>query len=264
MKDIKMIYKKAFGQHFLNDEGICQDIVNLLFKDNDMTFTDEANYLLEIGPGAGAISQYIVQHPWTEYKAVEIDEHKINFLVSQNILKPEQIIASDFLKINAPFEHPFRIIGNFPYNISTQIMFKIFEWYPLVYEVVGMFQKEVALRICSSHGSKDYGILSILTQVLYNTSVEIHLPPHYFTPPPKVDSTVIRLVSNNNAFGISNFRKFTSFVKTSFAMRRKTLRNNLKGTLPAEILQDEFFNNRPEQVSIEKFVNLYKSYLKDE
>lgn len=258
-----MIYKKAFGQHFLNNEITCKEIVELLFSTDAIDSVGNVN-LLEIGPGAGAITKYLVKYPWKKYLAVEIDQHKIDYLTKENVLKIDQIIPKDFLTIDMPFQESFKVIGNFPYNISTQIMFKIFDWYNYVPEVVGMFQKEVAVRICSKEGNKDYGILSILTQALYDSSVEINVPPSDFTPPPKVDSAVILLKSNNNKYQIKNFRKFTSFIKLSFSMRRKTLRNNLKSYFSADILASDFFNKRPEQVSVVEFIDLYKSYAKDE
>lgn len=257
-----MIYKKSFGQHFLKNDEICKSIVYLLFKNSLHKDTNNIN-LLEIGPGAGAITRFITQHNWKNFKAVEIDSHKIEYLLSNKILNCDQIIAQDFLKIDSPFSSEFKIIGNFPYNISTQIMFKIFEWYPNVLEVIGMFQKEVAERIASKEGNKNYGILSVLTQALYDTSIEIDIPPSEFTPPPKVDSAVIYLYSNHNKYDIKNFNKFTSFVKAAFAMRRKTLRNNWKGVLSPDILSDSFFNNRAEQLSVEQFITLYKTHLND-
>lgn len=257
-----MIYKKSLGQHFLKNDDICKSIVNLLFKNEHLDNSNNIN-LLEIGPGAGALTRFITTFQWNNFKAVEIDSHKIQYLTQNNILNPEQIIAHDFLKLDIPFPSKFKIIGNFPYNISSQIMFKIFDWYPNVSEVVGMFQKEVAQRIASNEGNKDYGILSVLTQTLYDTSIEIEIPPSEFIPPPKVDSAVISLLSNQNKYNIQNFKKFTSFVKAAFAMRRKTLRNNWKGLLSHDILSDSFFNNRAEQVSVNDFISLYKTHLND-
>ena len=170
-----------------------------------------------------------------------------------------RIIHDDFLLAEKPFDGQFNIIGNFPYNISTQIVFKILEWRDDVDEVVGMFQKEVAQRIASKHGNKTYGILSVLTQCYYDLEYLFDVPATSFTPPPKVVSGVIRLKRNNNPYQIEDYNKFKTFVKVAFNQRRKTLRNGLKAILPADKLLDEVFNKRAEQLSVQEFVGLFHS-----
>lgn len=248
-----MRLKKELGQHFLKNEAICTEIVASFMKLSDHTIP-----LLEIGPGAGAITKYLMKETLVDYKMVEIDTEKALYLVSHIAVDPLQIINQDFLKIDPPFPDKFNIIGNFPYNISTQIMFKIIDWKEQVETVVGMFQKEVAIRIASNEGNKDYGILSVIMQAFYNIEYLFDVPPTAFTPPPKVMSGVISLQNNHNANNIIKPVRFIKFVKACFAMRRKTLRNNLKGILSSEWLEDEFFTKRAEQVSVATFIELYK------
>lgn len=250
---LRMKYKKQFGQHFLHDEAICKNIVAKLSE-----FANPQSPLLEIGPGAGAISKYLKDLPFVAYKAVEIDEDKVNFLIEQNILDTESILNQDFLKMQCPFEGNFHIVGNFPYNISSQIMFRILDWKEQVQVVVGMFQKEVALRIASKEGNKDYGILSVLLQAFYDVEYLFDVPAQAFTPPPKVMSGVLMMQTNNGKFQIKHPQKFAKLVKAAFAMRRKTLRNNWRSFLQNVDWEDAIFDQRAEQLSVEQFVQIYR------
>lgn len=243
--------KKQLGQHFLHDEIVCQRIVDAL--------PPGIENLLEIGPGGGAITKYLMHLPIANYICIELDKDKIDYL---HQLYPEmkgRIVHDDFLDAELPFSQHFTIIGNFPYNISTQIIFKVLDWKDQVDEVVGMFQKEVAQRIASKHGTKSYGIMSVLVQCFYDIEYLFDVEASSFTPPPKVVSGVIRLTRNNNPYLISDEKKFKIFVKAAFNQRRKTLRNSLKSILPPEKLQDEIFSKRAEQLSVKEFVDLFES-----
>ncbi|OJW82926.1 MAG: 16S rRNA (adenine(1518)-N(6)/adenine(1519)-N(6))-dimethyltransferase [Bacteroidetes bacterium 46-16] len=245
--------KKSLGQHFLHDENICRKIVSQLANKPGMQ-------LLEIGPGGGAISKYLIELPGIDYKAIEVDAEKVAYLSKTYPVLQGKLIQEDILKANAPFEGHFSVIGNFPYNISSPILFKILEWEPEVDEVIGMFQKEVALRVASGPGSKVYGILSVLVQAFFRVDYLFDVHEQCFTPPPKVKSGVIRLSNLGNPYGITDKRKFINLVKAAFNQRRKTLRNALKGTLPPEALNDEVMGKRAEQLSVADFVALHKEY----
>jgi 16S rRNA (adenine1518-N6/adenine1519-N6)-dimethyltransferase len=245
--------KKSLGQHFLHDESMCQQIVDSL---NGHII----HQLLEIGPGAGAISKYLIENKNWNYKAVEIDEEKFHFLENTFPLIKGKIILQDVLKVSPPFENNLSIIGNFPYNISSPIIFRVLEWMPQVELVVGMFQKEVAQRIAAPPGSKAYGILSVLTQAFYKLTYLFDVPPTCFTPPPKVMSGVIKMEYIGNPHDIQEFGKFKNLVKTAFGQRRKTLRNALKSMMPPHALQDALMDKRAEQLSVADFVYLHKTY----
>ncbi len=242
--------KKQLGQHFLHDEVVCQKIVDALSPGIDN--------LLEIGPGGGAITKYLMHLPVKNYLCIELDKDKIDYLHKVYPELKGRISHDDFLDAELPFTENFSIIGNFPYNISTQIIFKVLDWKDQVDEVVGMFQKEVAQRIASKHGSKSYGIMSVLVQCYYDIEYLFDVPASSFTPPPKVVSGVIKLTRNSNPYQISDEKKFKNFVKAAFNQRRKTLRNSLKSTLAPEKLQDEIFNKRAEQLSVQEFVDLFE------
>ncbi len=216
--------------------------------------------LLEIGPGAGALTKYLVEWEDIAYKAIEIDKEKVEYLYKTFPGLKDKIILQDILKANAPFNTMFNIIGNFPYNISSQILFKILEWEPQVEEVIGMFQKEVAQRIAAPPGSKTYGILSVLIQAFFKVEYLFDVHEKCFTPPPKVKSGIIRMVNAKNPFGINNREKFSLLVKTAFNQRRKTLRNALKSILPTAALADPIMSKRAEQLSVADFVALHKQY----
>ncbi len=245
--------KKSLGQHFLHDENMCKKIVAQME-------IAPGEQLLEIGPGGGAITKYLIEIPGVVYKAVEVDEEKVVYLQKTYPFLQGKIIHQDILKADVPFEGKFAVIGNFPYNISSPILFKVLEWEELVTEVVGMFQKEVAQRVASGPKSKDYGILSVLIQAFFKTEYLFDVHENCFTPPPKVKSGVIKLVNSGNPYGVTNKKRFIQLVKAAFNQRRKTMRNSLKGTLPPEALTDKLFDLRAEQLSVEQFVDMHKKY----
>jgi 16S rRNA (adenine1518-N6/adenine1519-N6)-dimethyltransferase len=188
--------KKSLGQHFLKDEGICRKIVDELNK-------CPLQQLVEIGPGAGALTRYLMLIPGINFKAVEVDDEKVDYLKKTFPPLKDKIIHKDFLEIDPPFEDSFTIVGNFPYNISTQIVFRILEWREKVACAVGMFQKEVAQRIAAPEGSKVYGVTSVLTQAYFDVEFLFDVPPEAFNPPPKVMSSVIRLMPKKNSLECS-------------------------------------------------------------
>lgn len=245
--------KKSLGQHFLHDEQMCQKIVSHLTIAEDLQ-------LLEVGPGAGALTKYLLKKEAIEFKAIEFDEEKVNYLIKTYPELKDKIIHIDFLKADIPFQGHFSIIGNFPYNISTQILFKVLEWETQVDEVIGMFQKEVAQRVAAKEGNKTYGILSVLIQAFFKVEYLFDVHENCFTPPPKVKSGVIRLTNTKNPYQIDNPKRFLKVVKTAFGQRRKTLRNALKPLLQSEQLAHEIFNLRAEQLSVADFVKLYNTY----
>ena len=245
--------KKSLGQHFLHDENVCRKIVDQLALTPGMR-------LLEVGPGGGAITKYLIALPGVDYKAIEIDEEKVHFLNKTYPQLQGKIIMQDILAAEAPFSDNFSVIGNFPYNISSQILFKMLDWEPQVDEVIGMFQKEVAQRIASGPGSKVYGILSVLMQAFFKVEYLFDVNQQCFTPPPKVMSGVLRFSNLRNPYEINDKRRFVIMVKAAFNQRRKTLRNALKSTLPAEALADGLMDKRAEQLGVSDFVYLYKKY----
>lgn len=246
--------KKSLGQHFLHDEHMCRKIIDQISHKPGMQ-------LMEVGPGGGALTKYLLD--WTDitYRAVEIDHEKVVYLEKTYPAIAGKIIEQDILKVEAPFKDTFSIIGNFPYNISSPIMFRVLEWETQVDEVIGMFQKEVAQRIAAGPGSKTYGILSVLIQAFFRVDYLFDVPPGCFTPPPNVMSGVARFTNINNPHGIENKKPFIRLVKAAFNQRRKTLRNALRGTLPPEALADDIMNKRAEQLSVAQFADLYKKYM---
>ena len=246
--------KKSLGQHFLHDDQMCRKIVAQL---NGYDFTN----LLEIGPGGGAITKYLYNNLQYNYKAIEIDKEKVDYLLKTYPDIVGKIIESDILKADIPFSAPFAVIGNFPYNISSPILFKILEWEADVELVIGMFQKEVALRVSSGPGSKVYGILSVLMQAFYKVEYLFEVHENCFTPPPKVKSGVLRFTHLGNPWQINDKRKFISIVKAAFNQRRKTLRNALKSMAPASLLPHAIMDKRAEQLSVEDFVWLYAQFI---
>lgn len=245
--------KKSLGQHFLHDENMCMKIV-------EQVTLLEGLQLLEIGPGGGAITKYLLAKEGVQYKAIEIDGEKVEYLQRTYPEIQGKIIHKDILKAEAPFEGKFSVIGNFPYNISSPILFKVLDWEPEVAEVIGMFQKEVAQRVVAPSGNKVYGILSVLIQAFFSVEYLFDVHENCFTPPPKVKSGVIRLRNLGNPYDIKDKHKFKVLVKTAFGQRRKTLRNALKPLLPAEALTDEMMNKRAEQLTVADFVGLYNKY----
>jgi 16S rRNA (adenine1518-N6/adenine1519-N6)-dimethyltransferase len=242
-------FKKSLGQHFLKDENICRRIVEELSK---CSFTN----LLEVGPGGGALTKYLVNIPNISFKAVELDEEKVAYLKQTYPVLQDKIVHESFLDIEKPFDEPFTVVGNFPYNISTQILFKILEWEGAVPCVVGMFQKEVAMRIASKEGSKVYGVTSVLVQAFYDVAYLFDVAATSFTPPPKVESGVIKLLPRKAVLEIKSRPAFFNLVKTAFNQRRKTLRNACKSLFDPGVLAEDIFSKRAEQLSIEDFALL--------
>lgn len=240
--------KKSLGQHFLKDENICRKIVEEVKK------TPFKN-LLEVGPGGGALTKYLIQIPDIHFKAVEVDDEKVEFLKLTYPVLKDKVIHGSFLDINQPFDEAFSIVGNFPYNISTQILFKILEW-DKVEHVIGMFQKEVAQRVAAHEGSKVYGVTSVLVQAYYDVVYLFDVNENSFVPPPKVKSGVIKLVPKKEAIHIKDKASFFELVKTAFNQRRKTLRNACKSLFDATVLQQPIFNKRAEQLSVNDFAQL--------
>jgi len=241
--------KKSLGQHFLKDDTICRRIIAAL---QQTSFSQ----LVEVGPGAGAITKYLLQLPNIQFKAVEIDVEKASYLQATYPGINGKIIQEDFLQISAPFEGPFTVIGNFPYNISSQILFKVLEWKEQVPVIIGMFQKEVAQRVAAAPGSKVYGIISVLIQAYYSVEYLFDVPPEAFNPPPKVMSGVIRLTRKEEVLPVKSERAFTTLVKAAFNQRRKTLRNATRALFDEAALQQDIFNKRAEQLSIYDFAQL--------
>lgn len=241
--------KKSLGQHFLKDENIIRRIVDAL---GENTFSS----LLEVGPGGGALTRHLVNLPSVHFKAVELDDEKVAYLEKQYPSLKDKIIHKSFLDIDKPFTEPFTVIGNFPYNISTQILFKILEWKDDVPVVIGMFQKEVADRAASGPGNKVYGVLSALVQAYYHVEYLFDVPPGCFNPPPKVMSGVIRLKRKETALHMKSDRAYWVLVKTAFNQRRKTLRNAVKSLFDETVLKEDIFNLRAEALSINDFAAL--------
>lgn len=246
--------KKSLGQHFLHDENMCRKIVAQVNRTPQLQ-------LLEIGPGGGAITKYLLDWEDTDYKAIEIDDEKVDYLPKAFPAIEGKLIHVDFLKADVPFEGHFSVIGNFPYNISSQILFKLLDWETQVDEVIGMFQKEVAQRVAAKEGSKTYGILSVLIQAFFTTEYLFDVPPGCFNPPPKVMSGILKMTNARNPFGIEDKKTFLRIVKAAFNQRRKMLRNAMKGIFPPEMLAQEIFTKRAEQLSVSDFVGLYRDYL---
>lgn len=241
--------KKSLGQHFLKDETIIKKIIDAV---KDDPFTN----LLEVGPGGGALTKHLIQLPNIHFKAVELDDEKTEYLIKTYPGLKNNIIAHSFLDIEEPFDTPFTVVGNFPYNISTQILFKVLDWKDKVPVVIGMFQKEVAQRAASKEGSKVYGVLSVLIQAFYEVEYLFDVSNQSFNPPPKVQSGVIRLRRKTTDLKVKSDRAFKVLVKTAFNQRRKTLRNAVKSLFTPEELNDEIFNKRAEALSVEDFAAL--------
>ena len=237
------------GQHFLKDENICRKIVSSL---QEHPFSK----LLEVGPGGGALTKYLLQLPDIDFKAVELDEEKVTYLVQTFPQLQGKIIHESFLDIDKPFTGRFTVIGNFPYNISPQILFKVLDWKEDVEAVLGMFQKEVAQRVAAKEGSKVYGVLSVLVQAFYKVEYLFDVHENCFQPPPKVKSGVIRLFPLKEVPLMKSEQYFFQLVKTAFNQRRKTLRNAVRSLFDAADLQNELFNKRAEQLTVQQFAAL--------
>jgi 16S rRNA (adenine1518-N6/adenine1519-N6)-dimethyltransferase len=245
--------KKSYGQHFLKHESIAQRIALSLLQ------AEKTGAVLEVGPGTGMLTKYLLkQKTFTTY-AVEADRDMVDYLHLHYPDLSEKLYFKDFLDFNLSdtIKQPFCLIGNFPYNISSQILFKLLENRNMIPEMVGMFQKEVADRIVSKEGSKVYGITSVLAQSFYKTEYLFTVDKGSFNPPPKVQSAVIRLSRKENFELGCDEIVFRRTVKAAFNQRRKMLRNSLKPFLPHELLmEDPFFEKRPETLSWEAYVNL--------
>ena len=241
--------KKSLGQHFLKDENICRKIIAAFEK-------YPHQQLLEVGPGGGALTKYLLQLNTVTFKAVELDAEKVDYLLKTYPLLQGKIIHASFLDTEKPFEDNFTVVGNFPYNISSQILFKIPEWKDNVDCVIGMFQKEVAQRIAAKEGNKVYGILSVLVQAYFNVEYLFEVNEKCFTPPPKVKSAVIRLLPVKERTEMKDEISFFRLVKAAFNQRRKTLRNAVKDLFNETTLKEEIFNKRAEQLSVYQFGQL--------
>jgi len=249
--------KKSLGQHFLKDENICRKIVAALQQ-------CPHSRLLEVGPGSGALTNYLLALSQTDFKAVEVDVEKVDFLLHTYPQLKDKIIAGSFLEMEKPFSGTFTVIGNFPYNISSQILFKILDWKDDVECVVGMFQKEMAQRVAAKEGSRVYGITSVLTQAFFSVEYLFEVNEKCFTPPPKVKSAVIRLLPQKNIPGMKNEELFFRLVKTAFNQRRKKLRNAVRDLFDMETLKEEIFNRRAEELSVSEFAQLTFKMKQDE
>ena len=241
--------KKSLGQHFLKDEKVVGKIIDALMQ-------HPFKNLLEVGPGGGALTKHLVKIPNIHFKAVELDQDKIDFLGKEFSSLKDDLIHKSFLDMDRPFDEPFIVIGNFPYNISTQILFKVLDWKEYVPVVIGMFQKEVAERVAAKEGSKIYGVLSVLIQYYYHVEYLFSVGNECFIPQPKVQSGVIRLTAREKYLPVKSERAFWVLVKTTFNQRRKTLRNGVKSLIPKELLEDKFFDRRAETLSVEEFAEL--------
>ena len=243
------VLKKSLGQHFLKDENICKKIVDALLQEK---FTQ----LLEVGPGGGALTKYLLKLPGIDFKAVELDDEKVQYLTNEFPEIEGRIIHKSFLDINPPFSDAFIVVGNFPYNISTQILFKILEWKEQVPVMIGMFQKEVAQRAAAPSGNKVYGVLSVLVQAFYKAEYLFDVSEQCFNPPPKVKSGVIKMYRKTDVEAMKSEKHFFTLVKTAFNQRRKTLRNAVRSLFDDALLQDDIFNERAEQLAVKDFAAL--------
>ncbi len=241
--------KKSLGQHFLKDDNICKKIISAL---QEQSFKN----LLEVGPGGGALTKYLLGINDIDFKAVELDDEKVDYLLSSYPQLQGKIIHQNFLDIQKPFDKGFTVVGNFPYNISSQILFKILDWKTDVECMIGMFQKEVAQRVVAKEGSKIYGVISVLVQAFFKTEYLFEVNEKSFQPPPKVKSAVIRLLPQDSHLPMKSEKDFFLLVKTAFNQRRKTLRNAVKELFEKEILADSIFDKRAEQLTVKQFAEL--------
>ncbi len=244
--------KKSLGQHFLKDEHIAKRIVESLTING-------YEHVLEIGPGMGVLTQFLFQHPEYKTRLIEIDKDSIVYLKEKYPGCIDQLIEGDFLQLDLKkqFREPFAIIGNFPYNISSQILFKTLENKEIIPEVIGMFQKEVGVRIASKPGNRDYGILSVLMQAFYDVELLFILDENDFAPPPKVKSAVLRFMRKEKIKLDCDEKFFFRVVKTAFNQRRKTLRNALSQFLDQKKKENiPYLDKRAEALSWQQFVEL--------
>jgi 16S rRNA (adenine1518-N6/adenine1519-N6)-dimethyltransferase len=246
----KVAPKKGLGQHFLKDKAIAQRIAGTLSGNGYSS-------VLEVGPGMGILTGYLLERGFSDFRVIEIDNESVDYL-HLNFPGLKNIITGDFLSMDLSqfFQGKLAVTGNFPYNISTQIFFKILNYRDQVVEISGMLQKEVAERICAGPGSKTYGILSVLLQAFYDAEYLFTVSEHVFSPPPKVKSGVIRLTRNNVERLGCDEKLFTRVVKACFNQRRKTLRNSVRAAF--NLKRDDWheFGLRPEQLSVQQFIDL--------
>jgi len=246
--------KKSYGQHFLKEESIAKKIANSLI------LKDSYEGILEVGPGMGMLTKYLLEYAHHTFKVVEADGDMVVYLHQNYPTLIPNIVAEDFLKVDLSslFEGQYALIGNFPYNISSQILFRLLENRTDIPEMVGMFQKEVAERVVAKPNTKAYGILSVLLQAYFKTEYLFTVKAGSFNPPPKVQSAVIRLTRKKDYEKLGcDDRLFKTIVKTAFGMRRKMLRNTMKPFLPKELLfSDKFFEKRPDSLILEEYVKL--------
>ncbi|MBR4390721.1 MAG: 16S rRNA (adenine(1518)-N(6)/adenine(1519)-N(6))-dimethyltransferase RsmA [Bacteroidales bacterium] len=242
--------KKALGQHFLTDQNIAKKIVDQLSPDVET--------VIEVGAGTGVLTQYMVDDILDKFHVIEIDRESIEYLKSHFPQLGDHLIQGDFLRTDlSQFgQGNMAIIGNFPYNISSQIFFQVLKYKEQVVEVVGMVQKEMAERMAAKEGSKTYGILSVLMQAWYDIDYLFTVHENVFNPPPKVKSAVIKMRRNAVTDLGCDEKLFVSIVKQSFNQRRKTMRNSLRPMLNPDIIDNEIFNKRPEQLSVQEFIDL--------
>lgn len=248
MNDVRP--KKALGQHFLTDQSIAKRIVDQLSPD--------VTSVIEVGAGTGVLTQFLVQDRLPQLHVIEIDKESIAYLKTHFPMLGERLVQGDFLRedLSRYGAQNMAIIGNFPYNISSQIFFQVLKHKERVIEVVGMVQKEMAERMAAKEGSKTYGILSVLMQAWYDIDYLFTVHENVFNPPPKVKSAVIKMRRNAVTDLGCDEKLFVSVVKQAFNQRRKTMRNSLRSMIAPEILQDEVFNKRPEQLSVQEFIAL--------
>ena len=244
--------KKHLGQHFLTDKSICERIANQYTKSNGCT------KVLEIGPGMGALTEYLLEMD-LDLWAMEIDYDSVPYIQEHFAKMKGKVIEADFLKadlVELMGTEPFAVVGNFPYNISSQILFKCLEHRNQVPEIMGMFQKEVAERIAEPPGSKRYGILSVLLQAYYDIEYCFTVDENAFNPPPKVKSGVIRCIRNKRQSLPCDEKLFKTVIKMSFGQRRKTIRNSIKSLIKDKGLESDLLALRPETLSVDQFVEL--------
>lgn len=245
--------KKHLGQHFLKDKNICRKIAACYGRHND------CEVAIEIGPGMGALTEFLLEDTQTEWWVMDVDTESIDYLREHYPQLGDRIVLADFLRMDPRTlvgDCPFAVVGNFPYNISSQILFRCIDFKDQIPEIMGMFQKEVAQRVAEKPGTKTYGILSVLLQTYYDIEYCFTVDEHVFDPPPKVKSGVIRCVRNNRTTMPCDEKLYKQVVKMSFNQRRKTIRNSIKALLPAEYPENEMLQLRPERLSVEDFIQL--------
>lgn len=245
--------KKHLGQHFLKDKGVSRKIAQQFKHHRD------CKVALEIGPGMGALTEFLLEDPETELWVMDVDKESIDYLQVHFPQLENRILFSDFLKTDPTTffgDQPFAVLGNFPYNISSQILFRCIEFRNQIPEIMGMFQKEVAERVAEKPGTKTYGILSVLLQTYYDIEYCFTVSEQVFDPPPKVKSGVIRCTRNSRTSLPCDEKLFKQVVKMSFNQRRKTIRNSIKALLPAAYPENPTLQLRPERLSVEDFIEL--------